>query len=635
MGWDKTGRLLPDRASIPLLGATSKLILFGHSLTGHGGASSPDRGFLSIISASLRSQDVHNGRGGAVLGWAETTFADMWSNTPYPIANTVGDGGFANFLQNTPVYDRGVKWRGTYSGAATYILYDGVWTGVGAARQFWVAKRTVTGVAPAQGADWEEITDDDDVGTSSWAPMPGLHICSYGLNDLGWAKDLPVFLSILRVIFGRMYASRVWEAGPIEGGLLDYSAAFGALADGNDIRYNSGSQYKVMSPLAIGQKVGLVTPPDWPGGKLRFGFIENASQARTTGKMVKVVDGVDGVVVDFTDAQRRSNTVGTASQKLAPWTADIDVPAGKHVVEMRVTEAFTPVPCGNYFDYISFDSTPLPPFVFVGLHKPVSYTTYTNPLPTDADVDVWNDAIEAMIAAEFPTGVFVRPEWPNDDREQYHVADLIHPNDRGHRVLAAQVLDAMEDSNITQDQANALAMEPRGGSSVVHTKWGNGVGGNITVATGGVWQSIAVNSITIEAFIVAQPGDLLRVTFNALWSQVNNNNFGYADIALVRAGLVTRYASSQKATQLTNGITSALSPPNAYNPVLPNSVFIRVEPEDLDNFSCVVVRPMLRCLYGGSGTDSARVILANAGQMVDLTVENLGPMDGIRTAGAL
>jgi hypothetical protein len=605
-----------------LMEATSKLIFSGHSLAASGGATGADRGYANIITAMLHAQDISIARGGAVLGWHESS-SPLHSFKPLPY-NVTGDGGWVNFLQNVTVINRGINWKGLWSSTYHYEPGDGVFTGAG--DNFYVAKGATLNETPASNPTvWKEVLDGE-AGQTNWAPMPGLHIMSYGLNDLGWGKDLDVFKEALRVVMSRIQAAQVWEDSltsptPVNHPMITYSGGWSALFAAG--QYNSGETLKVLTSLAIGQTLTSYTPPDWPGGKVRFGFVQNWAQT-PTGKIMLTLDGADVREVNL--AVRRNYVNGT--NLLNGWVEALDVAAGKHTIGFRVTEATSAA--GTSFDYISLDASIPAPAVFIGLHKPLTYAAYTAPLPTDSDVDTWNAAIKTMLETEFPSVVFVEPTSlnPASNKAELYIADLLHPNDTGYRLLAKQVLDAILNTTITSDQALALGIENRSGSMSYFAKHGNT--GNLTVPNDSVWRVLNVNG-NVWGAVAAAPGDLLRVSVSGVWN--NTAQYGYIDFCTMRPspiGTILHYFSSGTTVQGNNGISESLANPSLFEPLCPNAQHYVVQANDIVGGQ-VIVATLVRVVTGSAG----RQIVTATTNTLDFCIENLGPLDAIRSTYAL
>lgn len=624
--WEYVG---PD-ATFPLNNvlAGSLLRVSGHSGAASGGASGPQRGWANILAALLRAQDWSIARGGGVLGWHEAGQPNFWANSlaQQPGSGATGDGGWGNFLQNNPIIARGVTWRGLWNAGVSYYPGQGVYTGAGA--RWFVARTNNLAVDPptdvaASSTNWREITGPDSAGRSSWQPMPGLHISWFGNNDLGWGKEYAFFEQHLDLIMARAFSARVFEdTSP----MITYTGftptnVFAA-------QYNSGSTLQAINTMVVGNSIDSHVPVDWPGGKIRFGFTHNPAQTKA-GKLMIVLDGVDQREIDFT--VERQYTASRATPKLAGWVETLEVPAGHHTLSLRCTAN-----CGvaNSFDYISFD-TPRPiPHVFLGLFKPLSYTAWTVPYPTDADVDTWNANIKNFLAANYPSVLFIDPTeslTPGDTSLFIH--DLLHPNDDGHAKIALQVYNALANHRVDGEIAALLSREPQSGSQLFFAKYGN-QSGNFTVINDGTWQDVVVAGRNVEGYIAAQPGDLLEIVVSGLWNAIAANMSSWVDLAIIGIdNSRTAYVSKNVGTgQLANGLPGQLNVANSvdrYTPLISTPQHYIVQPDDIVN-GFVTIRLIAKLLYNGSGANANRAILTAANNGLDFSIENKGPMEPLR-----
>jgi hypothetical protein len=607
--------------------AISRIFFAGHSLMGHGGASSPAFGFGNRLTAMFGAQDINVARGGAVLGWSDTA-VENFGNAPFPVAGTTGDGGYATFLQGFPYSHRGTVWIGPWSGASTYAIGDGVFTGSGAAARFWVAKAVTTNNDPTSSpTQWLEITSPDQVGADNYSATPIFPIISYGLNDLGWGKELPVFLSVLRVVMARLRAAKVWEdATNLGAGMLVYTGASWGVV-GPATQFNSGGSYKAMNGLAVGAKVEAMIPPDWPGGKVRFGWLQNDQQPRGTGKVMLTMDGVDVREIDFTGPRTYTQSSDVYSD-IVGFQEAVDVPSGKHIVGFRCTQAF-PNPGGVSFDYVSLDSPTPGPSVFIGLHKPTTYSAYTNPLPTDTDVDVWNAGIKAMLAAEFPEVIFVEPTVlnPSSGKVKLYAPDGLHPNNEGHALVAEQVRKAVLAAPVTDAQWARQAIEERSGSSSFFAKYGLNAGQYTPPLAPalGAWGLVICGTKTVEGYVEALPGDLIDIEVLGCWA-AHATALGQMDFAILARGQWVSYVSSGGATQAGNGIIGpGLSTGATVFPsLMAGPAHYIVRPEDIVN-GVVTFQMVAACV-----TAQKAILATSPNNILDLFIENRGPADALR-----
>jgi hypothetical protein len=621
---------------ITALAAAAKVVYLGHSLVAEGGASSADRGWNNILSAMLRANDVSFAKGGAVLGWGNVN-ESPYELLPRPAAANTGDGGYATALNALRVTTRGLRWQGAWAAGTAYAAGDAVYTGgQGANARFWRASSATTGNDPTAdaGAHWTELLAADQP-RSIYDPEPRLVVASYGLNDLGWGKDYTKFERVLNTLCARIIAGRVWdETHPnvvVTSAVMPYSAGTQVNTDGG---------FRALQAAAIGDTVVCQVPVDWPGGNVRVLFVQGS--ANLGGKVILTLDGVDQREVDF--SVDRAYSSGTAAQRYVEFTEAIATTAGAHTVGFRVTQAF-PNPSSALFDGFSFDSPNPPPFVFVGLHKPITYAAYTAPLPTDADVDTWNANIAAFLAANYPTAVFVNPTSMQDKDPTKFYYDNLHPNDKGHRALAVQVFEAILAALTSDAAATLVSLEPRPGSTFF-ARYGNSA--NFSVPQNNTWTDVAPQGNTVEAYVVAVPGDILEIDLLGLWNNTPNSAQGFVDFATIINGAKVNYVSSGNNAQFANGIGALASPlsavqasggaplpENMYWPLLPATVHYMVRPEDIATGGVVTLRFIAKNVSIGSGTTGARLILAAAGLQLDLCVKNLGPQDALRPASVL
>lgn len=621
--------LKKDEADVkysPLRPHINRVISSGHSVAAHGGASGIERGYANLVAAALDAQDYSFAMGGAVLGWAQTTHSPLWPTAPYPHAGTTGDGGFSNFLQNVFVTRRGIAWRGAWSAAKTYAAFDGVFTGSGLTARYWVSRGVSTNQSPLTApAYWREVTGaDGDPGRTDWAPMPAFHVINYGLNDLGWGKDLSVFLQHLRVLLARCRAAQVWEimtwGSDSSNGMIIPTPAFGAgFATAS---FGSGVGIQTLQGRAVGSTIDVMIPPDWPGGKVRFGFTANDTVARS-GRMNILIDDVVQREINFNLA-RSYTTVGSVNQDIAAWQEEIVVPSGKHVVQLKTTEAFNN-PAAAFFNYVSLDAVVPNPVIVVGVFKPLSYAAYTAPLPTDADVDTWNTGISAMLAAEFPEAKFVVPSinaMPLTERALYFTHDDLHPNDAGHRRFAMDILAAIDEITVTEEQQLQMIIEPREGQTY-YAKLGTAVGNTpFTPSTLSTYEDVVINGRSAQLSVPALPGDLLEIGINGIWD-ASTTAYGAIDAATIVRGARTNFVSSGNSVGQTNGMAGGgglVVGTGIYPTVLGSPVTYYVRPEDVVN-GAVTIQLIAK------NVTAARAIMAGGVNGFDFYVKHLPPFE--------
>ena len=631
MVWNKSGNIRGQ--GITGLAAASKVVYLGHSLVADGGASIVDRGWANILSALLRSSDVNFAKGGAVLGWANVN-DKPFEVTQIPPAPNTGDGGYATVLNALHVTTRGLNWKGAWAAGTTYGPGDAVWTGAMGNARFWRATSTTTGNDPTTDgqAHWTEILNAN---VGIYSAMPQLVVASYGLNDLGWGKDYTKFQRVLDLLCSRIIAGRWWDANHPHLAVSAGMAAAGAPTAVDGV-------FRAFTNAAVGDTATYQIPIDWPGGTVRFVF--GQSFQNLGGKVMLTVDGADIREIDF--ATDRTYSSGVNAQRMIEWPEALAVGAGAHTVGFRVTQAFPAAAPNAWLNGLSFDSPTPPPFVFVGLHKPLTYAAYTAPLPTDADVDAWNTNIANFLAANYPTAIFVNPTSMQDKDATKFYYDSLHPNDKGHRAMAVQVFEAILSALTSDDAAALVSDEPRLGQTFF-AKFGNGAA-HFSVPQNNTWTDLAPNGNLVEAYIAAEPGDILEIDMTALWNAGPNSAQCFVDFVTIVNGVRTNYVSSGNATQFANGIAALASPINAvqssggaplpennYTPVCPSTQHYMVMPNDIAIGGFVTVRCILRNVSIGSGTTGARLVLAGAGQQVDLCVKNLGPQDALRPGSVL
>lgn len=187
-----------------------------------------------------------------------------------------------------------------------------------------------------------------------------------------------------------------------------------------------------------------------------------------------------------------------------------------HIITVTVTTA-----CANvYFDYWqveagnAFTRSPVT-CVVPSLFKPMSYALWPAPLPTDVDVEGWNDAYKAMIDAEFPGALWVDlvtavPR--TDSPAPWWIADLTHPSDAGHQVIAGRVFDSICDraQYATAGSMGSKAKDltsPREGTTY-GTASPSGVGIAITSTT--LVDVPDVNNVPFDLWLPASPGDVIK-----------------------------------------------------------------------------------------------------------------------------
>lgn len=629
-----------DQMALPnrLYQLCRRLYVAGHSIAASGGAVNADRGWANILAELLNAQDMSIAKGGAVLTYHDRgqSGQPFW-NKPFPINAAPGDGGYVTFMQHHAGPQRGILWKGPWSAATTYTPGDGVYTSGGA--RWWRCYTTNINVDPnvAPGASWLEVTAMNTAQWGDeWLGLPGFHVMSFGLNDLGWVKNLNIFLHALRAVWARAFATKVMED---DDAFLEYTGAH--WATGFNTYFNSGNTYKNISAMGVGEKVQFYTPPTFPGGKVRFGFFQRATIDITNGVVAlggKFDVKIDGALNSQIDMSIDRSAPYQLPATFSPWVHTVTLPAGKHLIEMTCSTAI-PGAHANFFDYVSFDSSVAPAGVFVGMTKPLVYTAYTNPLPVDADVDAWNVGMKNLIETEFPSVLFVNPLDVIAKTAANYSFDSLHPNTEAHGKLGLYVYKQMRDRmTITEEQIAMQSTELRSGSSSFLAKFGKTTAGGVNQViphgTGLItnWTDIVqpLNG-TVEGIVNALPLDLLRISFNALWN-TEDDEFGYIDFVTVVGGsngvggVRKNFVSLNGPVPATNGINIVYPDAVKATPMLSMPAYYVVRPEDLTNGGAVVFRAVATTRAGAGG----RIVLMTNGSPLTLQIENLGIHDPSR-----
>lgn len=480
-------------ASRYLDSAFRNLVAFGHSYPGGGGTSiNTDQGFVHKLAAMLGAQLSNYARGGACATFNE----QQGAGAPGGGAAVNGSGGWSQVIVQSSYNPA--------SGGPAFIA------------------NAATPVFPGHTAG------------EPYTPPPYLPLVFYGNNDLGFTKyagadpsgtqNLNAFLDAMRTIISRVTAAAVYDdahSSVTYGAGWASEAGFG-VGSGNSLHYNTG---------VGGGAVTIAVPSDYQAGDvIALGFAINPLNG-VTGTATVAVDGSsaglpNAGVVNLAPSRCNIPRTGVAPQALG---IVYRIPASAGLANGAHTITITPggsTPASSVvFDYWQVepgaDAAPISCIV-PGLVHPYSYAIWGTPLVTDADVNAWDAAYAAMVAAEFPSALYVTmlDVVPRTSQYPYWVSDQAHPSDLGHTYLAGAIFDALAGraASLTAQDIAYQAKDPtRPRLSMVTLP--NTFSDFSVTGTG--WQLVAPlcgGVLTpVELVLPARPGDIVEVGCGAIW----------------------------------------------------------------------------------------------------------------------
>lgn len=269
-------------------------------------------------------------------------------------------------------------------------------------------------------------------GVRGFGAAPGVHLIMAGINDLNILGNtsgaMAPFKESLRVAVSRLRAGAVFE---------DSDATItttGSWTTNADVTRNSGAGYKYTTSAAA--TYTITTPADFPGGTVAIG-LQSQSNAGSPAGATHTASVNGGTGTAYVAVTSRS---GSSTQ----WIFRIPgVPAGTNTIAVTLSNMNT-LTVLDYWQWEVPDAD-APLIILVKQPYPANYSAYGAVAPgppTDAGVDVVNTMID-QVAAEFGSRVLtVNTSTLNGDSSMF-AADALHPSDKGHRALAALVLNAV------------------------------------------------------------------------------------------------------------------------------------------------------------------------------------------------
>jgi lysophospholipase L1-like esterase len=602
--------------------APTRIFVAGHSAAAGGGSPSEEQAWHNLLGAMLRAEVVNYSKGGAVASWTES------GQLPY---GTTGDGGVGAVLSKMPWPSMYRPYRGLWNSGTTYAGRDVVFTGA-SPYSWWEST-----------ADGNTNHDPTAPGTIWWRPLTGvaahpytargqLPIMFFGNNDLGWSGDLNAWLNAMRAILAMATAAEV--SARAADARCSYSAGFaGALPTGlgQGAGVASGVTNGARGVQASTSDVEtIVTPQDWPGGWVTLTY---CVVGKSTAGVFRV--NVDGATV--LTKNLAVDTVGIAGgAHPSNFGLRFQVPAGAHKIEVQQTTAVAGMSL-LFTDGLMLEASPAPPVIVPGLFKFLDSSLYAalyggGTTASDAKVDEWNAALQAMLAAEFPSAVY--HDMPITPDPSLFYSDSIHLNAKGQARIAADLAELITTvviPSLDDEQRAAMSRLPKTGR-VTRLHFGDDNPANaIAVPVASGWtdavytaQKTGYTNGTryIEGSISADPGDIVEISLMGTWNN-NASAQGFSDFAVLAFpnGLASptrgRYVSSGDATQAPNGVNVASINTGIYIPISPATLAYRVRHDDL-RLGQVTFRLILRSI----GAD--RTILCSTSNRVQLYLRNVG-----------
>lgn len=269
-------------------------------------------------------------------------------------------------------------------------------------------------------------------GGRGFGPAAGVHLLMYGVNDLNVqgnsATALAPVKQAFRVALSRLQAGAVFEN-------TDASFTFtGTWSTATDTTKNSGADYRYTTSSAA--TYTITTPVDFPGGTVAIGLSSQSNAGNPSGATHTAT--VDGAGAGSFAAVQTHGGTSTSYVFRIP-----NVAAGTHTIAVALS-GLTSMTVVDYWQWEA-PAAQAPLSILVKQPYLVDYSAYgaTAPgPPTDAGVDTLNAVID-QVAAEFGSRVLVVDTSVMNRDASLFIADKLHPNDKGHRVLAGLVLAAV------------------------------------------------------------------------------------------------------------------------------------------------------------------------------------------------
>lgn len=474
---------------------------------------------------------------------------------------------------------------------------------------------------------WEERGATGDGGWSplfnSWTPTPGgapylppdfVPMLHYGNNDLGWGKDLRVYLETLTAAIIRLQCGAVFEDTDPS---VVYNGAGWPAPDALVGKSSGGGARHVNRP---GQSFTITVPADFPGGEVDLGFVAVGDPSKN-GILDFTVDGVARPELTVNTVNTGYFKLQAAGGGISPWVVRIkNLEPGGHVIVVNVRA--NPAPVWTWFDWWGIRAQPDPIVLVCGMMKAISYAAYTAPLPTDADVEVWDAAVRALCEG-IPGAKYINID-PLGKNPKYFSADQLHPNDLGHALITDHVM-----KQLRRIRPNSLATvlqtrETPGVATHVFVRLTQALNIPDAVAFGNL-TGAATNSTQIQ--IAAQPGDEIVITPSLMIG--THAQVAHLDVVFLKGlnGAAVRYLSSLAAAALGNGYTPWLAEANVPFTRVTAPAFYRVVGDELVN-GVLTLRLRGKQAVGGGGP---RGFITTAPNIGHLLVENKG--QPTRTAG--
>lgn len=379
------------------------LDVFGHSIAAGGGVTDADRGgYARRLQRLLGARRLRNyAIGGAVACWSR--------------GGSTGDGGWPWALAQSPPRTPNVEWLG-----------GGV-----------------------------------------YAPHRQLVVLHYDLNDMArLGREFPeAWRNAMRVMMSRACAAAIYPSGSAQ-----FARAGGGWLEGTNQHFQTDDGTFHYTPT-IGASVTFSTEADYPGGlPVAIGLVVPSSYGPFT--IGVQVNGVDRPDVSIVPAQVTDSPNGKTNAHVLRFgtgaAGDAALPAGVNTVKLTLEAASGGA--NLIVDYAQVEAAPAdgPVLVLPTKLYPFSYSIYNgqrhgpgtaDPI-SDSMVDFY-DAMKLELAAEFGARC-VLPDLSSCAGDECFHSDGIHPNARGHALIANAINDAVRQSGLlTADRAARAYVDDR------------------------------------------------------------------------------------------------------------------------------------------------------------------------------
>jgi hypothetical protein len=292
--------------------------------------------------------------------------------------------------------------------------------------------------AVAGNGGWAHIYRNTDVSTSTviYEPKRDTVIIDFGINDLvKIGTNSAPFINSLTAAISRFNAAAVFEESHAS---VAYGGAWNAQTTGAATApalWASNNSYA--SCTSTTRTVTVTVPSDFPGGTVALGFLCDSS-----GHGAQWSISVDGGAATLVEA-RAVNAKDWVTGSEATWSPVVyratGLAAGTHTIIATVNAISTTA----YFDAWWIEAASPPQVGVVQQYKLPSYAFYTALAvpypPVDADIDTLNGWMTTVVG-NFSNAFTI----PTDDvinKSSTLLADGLHPNDRGHALIAARIAD--------------------------------------------------------------------------------------------------------------------------------------------------------------------------------------------------